>query len=125
VNEVKAGIELKKHKLSYLNIYDPKRNFPYITNFQKRPLEGAAYLQDKIELSALVVNLGVRFDYADQLTSFQRDPLDPQSVVTSKPKTQISPRLGVAHPISDRTSLHFSYGRFFQNPDCSRSIPGY
>ncbi len=120
VNEVKAGIELKKHKLSYLNIYDPKRNFPYITNFQKRPLEGAAYLQDKIELNALVVNLGVRFDYADQLTSFRRDPLDPQSVVTSKPKTQLSPRLGVAHPISDRTSLHFSYGRFFQNPDYSR-----
>jgi outer membrane receptor protein involved in Fe transport len=40
--------------------------------------------------------------------------------VDSKPKSQISPRLGVAHPISDRTTLHFSYGRFFQNPDYSR-----
>ena len=26
----------------------------------------------------------------------------------------------MAHPISDRTSLHFSYGRFFQNPDYLR-----
>jgi outer membrane receptor protein involved in Fe transport len=119
-NEVKAGVELKKHHLSYFNIYDPKRNFPYITVFDKRPLEGAAYVQDKIELQALVVNLGVRFDYANQLTSFRRNPLDPTSVVTSKAKTQVSPRLGIAHPISDRTSLHFSYGRFFQNPDYSR-----
>jgi len=119
-NEVKAGIEVKKHHLSYLNVYDPKRNYPYITNFEKRPLEGAAYLQDKVELKALVVNLGLRFDYADQLTSFRDNPLDAQSLVTSKPKTQVSPRLGVAHPISDRTSLHFSYGRFFQNPDYNR-----
>lgn len=119
-NEIKAGLELKKHKLSYLNIYDPKRNFPYITVFEKRPLEGAAYLQDKIELKALVVNLGLRFDYADQLTSFRSNPLDPNSLVRTKPKMQLSPRLGVAHPVSDRTSLHFSYGRFFQNPDYSR-----
>jgi outer membrane receptor protein involved in Fe transport len=119
-NEVKFGLELKKHSLSYLDIYDPKRDHPYITDFNKRPLEGSAYLLDKIELRALVVNLGLRFDYANQLTSFRRDPLIPASVVDSKPKNQISPRLGVAHPISDRTSLHFSYGRFFQNPDYSR-----
>jgi len=119
VNELKSGVELKKHSLAYLDIYDPKRDFPYITDFKKRPLEGSAYLQDKIELSALVVNLGLRYDYANQLTSFRRNPLVPASILDSKPKTQLSPRLGVAHPISDRTTLHFSYGRFFQNPDYS------
>jgi outer membrane receptor protein involved in Fe transport len=77
-------------------------------------------VQDKIELKALVVNLGLRFDYANQLTSFRSDPLDLNSVINSKVKTQLSPRLGVAHPISDKTSLHFSYGRFFQNPDYNR-----
>lgn len=116
-NEVKAGVEFKKHTLLYFNVYDPKRNFPYITSYEKRPTEGAAYLQDKIELNALVANIGLRFDYANQLAPFRSNPLDPASVVESKPKTQISPRIGVAHPISDRTSLHFSYGRFFQNPD--------
>ncbi len=119
-NEIKLGVELKKHKLDYTNIYDPKRDNPYITDFTKRPLEGAAYLQDKIELNALVVNLGLRFDYANQLTSFRSNPLNQSSLINSKPKTQVSPRLGVAHPISDRTSLHFSYGRFFQNPDYNR-----
>ena len=30
---------------------------------------------------------------------------------------QLSPRIGLAHPITDRAVLHFSYGRFFQNPN--------
>jgi outer membrane receptor protein involved in Fe transport len=77
-------------------------------------------VQDKIELNSLVMNLGLRFDYADQLSPFRSDPLDPNSVIASVPKMQWSPRLGVAHPISDRTSLHFSYGHFFQNPDYTR-----
>ncbi len=116
-NELKFGVEVKKHTLDYFNVYDPKRNFPYVTAYRKEPLEGAAYVQDKIELAALVVNLGLRFDYANQLAPFRNDPLVLTSEQESKPKTQVSPRLGVAHPISDRTSLHFSYGRFFQNPD--------
>lgn len=119
-NEVKLGFEVKKHDLKYFDDYDPKRNFPYITNFTKKPLEGVAYVQDKIEMNAFVMNLGLRFDYADQLSPFRSNPLDPKSVVASKPKMQWSPRLGVAHPISDKTSLHFSYGHFFQNPDYTR-----
>jgi len=116
-NELKVGMEVKKHHLNYFNVYDPKRPYPYITIYEKDPIEGAAYFQDKIEVAALVVNLGLRYDYADQRAPFRSDPLDPNSVVPSAPKKQWSPRLGVAHPISDRTSLHFSYGRFFQNPD--------
>jgi outer membrane receptor protein involved in Fe transport len=101
-------------------VYDPKRIAPYITIFDKHPVEGAAYLQDKIELSSLVVSIGLRFDYADQRSPFRSNPLDSTVIVPSKAKTQWSPRLGVAHPISDRTALHFSYGHFFQNPDYER-----
>jgi outer membrane receptor protein involved in Fe transport len=119
-HEVKSGIEVKKHKLAFFDVYDPKRTFPYITDFEKRPFELAAYLQDKIELNSLVMNIGLRFDYADQLSPFRSNPLDANSIVASKPKVQWSPRVGVAHPISDRTSLHFSYGHFFQNPDYTR-----
>lgn len=115
-NEVRAGFDYKNHSLDYFYAYDPKRTFPYYTIFSKYPIEGAAYVQDKIELSALVVSIGLRFDYADQRAPFRSDPLDSTSIVPSTPKTQWSPRLGVAHPISDRTSLHFSYGHFFQNP---------
>ena len=32
-------------------------------------------------------------------------------------KYQISPRLGIAYPISDHGAIHFSYGHFFQIPE--------
>ncbi|HTY00018.1 MAG TPA: TonB-dependent receptor [Bacteroidota bacterium] len=119
-DEIRGGFEIKRHTLDYFDVYDPKRVNPYITAFRKKPVEGSAYLQDQISLSALVVNLGLRYDYANQRSPYRSNPLDPSSIVQSSPKQQWSPRLGVAHPISDRTSLHFSYGRFFQNPDYVR-----
>ncbi len=33
-----------------------------------------------------------------------------------KPKTQFSPRIGIAYPITDKGVIHFSYGHFFQMP---------
>ena len=37
----------------------------------------------------------------------------------TSPKSQLSPRLGIAYPISDRGVVHFSYGYFFKIPDFS------
>lgn len=117
LNEIKVGVSYKKHWLKLYDIYDPKRNFPYIDNYNTEPFEGAAYIQDKIELAYLVINLGLRFDYINSNIVFRDDPLDPNSMVEVKTRSQFSPRIGIAHPISDRTKLHFSYGHFFQNPD--------
>ncbi|MCB0753475.1 MAG: TonB-dependent receptor, partial [Ignavibacteriae bacterium] len=117
LNEVKFGFSFKKHWLRLFNIYDPKRNFPYVDDYSTSPFEGAAYVQDKIELSYLVINLGLRFDYLNSNVRFRDNPLDQNSDVKVKSRSQISPRFGIAHPISDRTKLHFSYGHFFQNPN--------
>lgn len=117
LNEVKFGLSYKKHWLKLFNIYDPKRNFPYINDYSTSPFEGAAYIQDKIEFAYLVINLGLRFDYLNSNVNFRNNPLDPNSIITVKSRSQLSPRLGIAHPISDRTKLHFSYGHFFQNPN--------
>ncbi|MCZ2267900.1 MAG: TonB-dependent receptor [Ignavibacteriales bacterium] len=117
MNEVKFGAAFKKHWLKLFYVYDPKRNFPYLNDYHTQPFEGAAYVQDKIELPYLVINIGLRFDYLNSNVKFRSNPLDPNSMVTVKSRSQISPRFGIAHPISDRTKLHFSYGHFFQNPD--------
>lgn len=117
MNEVKFGASFKKHWLKLFYVYDPKRNFPYLNDYTTSPFEGAAYIQDKIELPYLVINIGLRFDYLNSNVKFRSNPLDPNSFVTVKSRSQISPRFGIAHPISDRTKLHFSYGHFFQNPD--------
>lgn len=117
MNEIKFGASFKKHKLRLYSIYDPKRNFPYIDDYTTEPFELAGYAQDKIELPYLVINLGLRYDYMNANVAFRDDPLDPNSIIKVKPRSQLSPRVGIAHPISDNTKLHFSYGHFFQNPD--------
>lgn len=120
MNEVKFGASYKKHWLKLYNIYDPKRNFPYINDYKTEPFEGSAYVQDKIELPYLVINIGLRYDYMNANVEFRENPLDPRSMIRVKSRSQLSPRLGISHPISDRTKLHFSYGHFFQNPDFQR-----
>ncbi len=116
-NEIKTGAQYKQHTLKLFSVFDPKRNFPYKNNYNSEPFEASAYIQDKIELDYLVINLGLRFDYMNANASFREDPLKPGVIVSAKPRTQISPRIGIAHPISDRTKLHFAYGHFFQNPE--------
>jgi len=117
MNEVKFGASFKQHWLKLYDIYDPKRNFPYVDDYSTEPFEGAAYIQDKIELPYLIINIGLRYDYLNANVVFRSDPLDPNSLITVKSRSQFSPRFGIAHPISDRTKLHFSYGHFFQNPN--------
>jgi outer membrane receptor protein involved in Fe transport len=116
VNEVKFGGEFQQHWLKLYYIYDPKRNFPYIDDYSTQPFEIAAYIQDKIELPYLILNLGLRYDYSNANVTYRSNPLDPNSLVNTGPKNQVSPRIGIAHPISLRTKLHFSYGHFFQIP---------
>lgn len=116
-NEVKFGAAYKKHRLKYFYVYDPKRNFPYINDYTTEPFELSGYAQDKIEMPYLVINLGLRYDYMNANQEYRANPLDPTTIIKAKPRSQFSPRVGIAHPISDRTKLHFSYGHFFQYPE--------
>jgi outer membrane receptor for ferrienterochelin and colicin len=73
--------------------------------------EGSLYLQDRWEHEGMVINAGLRYDVfsvGDQI---------PSGEVTDRVKTQLSPRLGIAFPISDRDVMSFTYGRYFQVPD--------
>jgi outer membrane receptor protein involved in Fe transport len=115
-----------------------------ITNgaYTYHPVEFAAYVQDKVELGGLVVNAGLRFDYFDSNGVVLRDETDPDAVFVERrcgpdyattlvcpdytpdelfrdaePTFQVSPRLGVAFPISAGGVVHFSYGHFFQVPN--------
>jgi outer membrane receptor protein involved in Fe transport len=73
--------------------------------------EGAAYLQDRWEHEGMVINAGVRYDVfsVGQQVSLSN---------TQEPvKQQLSPRIGLTYPISDRDVFSFHYGRFYQIPD--------
>jgi len=95
-----------------------------------KPTEFAAYIQDKMEFTGLIVNAGLRFDYfnsnfdipvewrqAEQDRIF--DPASQDSVsnrVKADPDMQLSPRIGIAFPISSTGVMRFSAGLFFQIP---------
>ncbi len=139
VHELKGGIEVDLNTLSYKDfqiLVNPPSYKPTLPNlgdfdynvYTNHPYQLAAYLQDKIELSYLVVNVGVRFDYFQPDGQVLNDPnnisaLDSLSppfpsgyFYKASPKSQISPRLGISYPISAKGAVHISYGHFFQVP---------
>ena len=125
-HQIKTGIEAKHHKLwmhEFEVVTDGAQRISPLTSFNNNqythyPIELAAYLQDKMEFDYLIVNAGVRFDYFDAdgvvPTDFKNPTYSPKEKV--KGTSQISPRLGLAYPITDRGVIHISYGHFFQTP---------
>ncbi|HEX6791406.1 MAG TPA: TonB-dependent receptor [Candidatus Krumholzibacteria bacterium] len=79
--------------------------------------EGAAYVQDKWEYEGMVMNAGLRYEWFtvgnnDEIL-IASDDIDP---MVDGFKSNLSPRLGVAFPITDRDKFFFHYGRFTQWP---------
>lgn len=131
VHLLKFGVEGKYHELdfqSFLVVVDEDTGMPSVDpsvqgpfgrdEYTVNPVEFAAFVQDKIELEQMIVNVGVRFDYFDSGFVLPTDFRDPTASAKKDAdvKTQISPRIGVAYPISERGMLYFSYGHFFQIP---------
>ncbi len=79
--------------------------------FQFYNPEGSFFAQDRWEYEGMVLNAGMRYDnfsVGNQISSAE---------VKDRVKTQWSPRVGIAYPISDRDVMSFHYGRVFQVPD--------
>jgi len=105
---------------------DPKEEPSLITTYRKYPVDGAAYIQDKIELAkTLILNIGLRYEYFDPKAYYNpnlsKDLQDikfgfiTRSLEKAKPKQHISPRISFSFPISDKGVIRFSYGHFYQN----------
>lgn len=140
VNQLKSGLEFQYHNLDYEDfqiVIDAATGFkpalPQIGDFNynsysSNPYQFAYYIQDKIELDYLVINVGLRFDYFEPDGEYLKDPnrinlLDgiqppfPDSLLKkAESKYQLSPRVGLSYPITDRGAIHISYGHFFQIP---------
>ncbi len=136
-HQIKTGGELALYETSHQEVYAPAGNI-YRNDYKVHPRYLVTYVQDKIEYSGLIVNTGIRLDVFDPNFRYPSDPVypwDPSIQVpgpecggpdnTEPPlwklkdassKFQISPRLGISHPISEKTVLHFTYGHYFQVP---------
>ena len=131
-NLLKAGVEMgyikgDVEKVSFESVSNPRFDL-----WNEDLFEMAYYLQDKIEVrDGFIVNAGLRFDYYNPngLKGDVLYPGDPTTLpshkdglgLTSTDKApsrwQISPRIGISHPITERDKIHFYYGHFFQRPD--------
>ncbi|RMF65325.1 MAG: TonB-dependent receptor [Calditrichaeota bacterium] len=69
----------------------------------------------------MIINVGLRFDHFDPGSEVFKASLTQgdQSKKPVKDKNYLSPRLGISHPITDRSTLYFFYGRFVQIPTLS------
>jgi outer membrane receptor protein involved in Fe transport len=141
-HELKFGSEYKYHILDledFTVIRDNDNTLPYIPllstsqheKYSRNPVEFSTYIQDKMEYSTMIINVGVRFDYFDPNAKYSsnttypspNDPsipsnIDKNSILKdAEVKYQVSPRVGISFPITDKGIIHFSYGHFFQIPN--------
>jgi len=142
---VKTGFQVRQHAIRNRS-FGIERSFR--TGFQPQispdqfsdntletdPIELAAYIQDKIELGRMIINAGLRFDYFNPdyevpvdwtQANLERIP-NPQAPadsisnrVAAASSSQLSPRFGIAFPISSTGVMRFSAGLFFQIPTYS------
>ncbi len=100
------------------------------TQYQTKPLQLSAYVQDKVELAqTLILNVGLRYEMFDPAASY--NPNLSRNLVDSlfgfinayntpaEIKHTFSPRISVSYPITDRGIIRFSYGHFYQNGSLS------
>ncbi|HLP15564.1 MAG TPA: TonB-dependent receptor [Bacteroidota bacterium] len=101
----------------------------------RKPVTAAGYVQSKIELSDIVLNVGLRYDY---ISSDGIDWANPHSITfvdslaaiqsgnfkVSPAHNYVSPRIGFSFPVTDRTVFHAQYGRFIQQPRLAESYRG-
>jgi outer membrane receptor protein involved in Fe transport len=133
--QIKAGGDFTYY---ILNRYQEAKAYRAIEDNTYHPFEGNIYGQAKLEFEGLIINAGLRFDFYNPNDKVYLDTFDPLGIIaagdstTPNPKTeptttfsQLSPRLGISHPISENTVLHFSYGHFFQRANFGDYGEGY
>ncbi|MFZ0456547.1 MAG: TonB-dependent receptor [Ignavibacteriaceae bacterium] len=99
----------------------------------KHPVFASGYIQDKLELSDLIINAGLRYDYINMDSWKWENPLNPTStpdthlpidLVNGNTFSYVSPRLGFSFPVTDRTVFHMQYGKFVQAPSLDIAYRG-
>jgi hypothetical protein len=118
------------------NIYSSGSNNPQLvaqrTAKPAQPLEASAYVQDQMKYKGIIVNVGLRFDMTNPNAIYRSRrsnvwlPISSQDGFSDATmKYQISPRLSITYPVTDRSIFNLSYGIYFQMPNFSYMYDGF
>ena len=128
---MKTGFEMKYFDLSNFLADVASGDNLYWDDYRVFPAQMGLYAQDKMEFQGMIVNAGLRADYLDPKAMVPADPYKPvpeslladggviQDPVPSTKKFQLSPRLGISHPLTPNDVFNFTYGHYFQIPQLS------
>jgi len=143
-HQLKTGLGFKTYNFDYqhfMGVYEGGNRWNLLNVFHGYPYEGNLYAQDKIEFPGLIVNAGVRVDFFHQNRSAPKNRHDPLAFQPTTPghdpsqplgipgnperertklQLALAPRLGISHPISENSVLHFVYGHFYQRPSWTK-----
>jgi outer membrane receptor protein involved in Fe transport len=127
-HEIKFGGETHIYRLEMEDMWYPSMDNPLgtFTDIYDYSCWGlSAFIQDRIKFEGMNVRAGLRLDLFDpgetavraynefiESTGFQAF----SASFMDRTEWQVSPRLGVSYPISERDALYFNYGRFYQMP---------
>ena len=137
-HEIEVGVDHELQTVQYVTIQDPWLPDPNGLGsahdlWKVHPWVGDLYVRDKLEYEGFTANVGLRGDYwflsreveramADltnaNITSDTRNTFyrDTRTFFGRHYKMHLSPRVIVAHPITENSSFFFNYGEFTQNP---------
>jgi len=134
-HQVKSGIEFVYNDYNIdAGTYSPSMStWTRSQVYRLFPLRFSAYVQDKMEFEGFIMNAGLRAEYSDPNTDwYELKEYDKyfsagygNKIETDLPKEKVagkwyvSPRLGVAHPITEKSKLYFNYGHFLSEPASS------
>ena len=137
-HEFELGFDHQSQTVQYVTIEDPwieDRNRLGGSHdvWAVHPWVGNLYARDRLDYEGFTGNIGIRADYwflGREAEAAIADPTNPnltpetrekfydqtRSFFGRRYKLKVSPRVIVAHPITQNSSFFFNYGQFTQNP---------
>ncbi|MBN2288095.1 MAG: carboxypeptidase regulatory-like domain-containing protein [Candidatus Glassbacteria bacterium] len=128
-NRIKVGADIQYFDLhSFTNGQADYDN----TIIDNNPYLFSGYVQDRFDLGDFVVDLGLRMEMLDpqgeqiSFMGFQGEEGARRILMARMVEKQyeFAPRLGVAFPVTDRTQVRFSFGKFYQPPSFRQIFRG-
>jgi len=118
----------------------------FMDAYHTKPVNGAAWASDRLDLGDVVLELGLRYDYYNSNALFSNTPgftftspgWDQAAATNDTAYTNslarvftpgvghstLSPRIQVSFPITDRTDFRLSYSHQVQTPDVNTVLQG-